>query len=805
MAAYRVTGIVWVLLSVLLSGVAAVAELHSATPGPGVEDQATADGSGFNTEVPDDMPVAQAFVASDTAEGEDGLDISPAEELRIAAQKAGYNITDMTLDLATHGTEEELTEILPQPLAAALIQRRRRPDLRERLIGMTFLGQPVPLDRVSRRPFMPDNRNNRRRSGSGPIRRIPPRFAQGRTDFISSEASTRPRLLKPVSLPASRAQIIFPPRPGRPDDSSIARHRPQDGAPVGFQLHESGNELSIFTKNNKLGFDGSHSRPFGHSQRPQNKPFDVFDLREHPIPNIKIRPQRPLQDFPPIKDDFDNSLGPDFGPVIYETDPTIQSLIPNPFQSFETDKTSSKIPSPFESFHSSGPQTPSRPSRPKQFVPSKPFSTGFTSSTGSSHSGSGSGSNFKRDRKSQCTQYTETICLDADNYPHAEILSSLEGDKGRTNVLIAEVRNQSADNLVDGITARQEEKYNYSHYFGSKPDSRDRRQDNDVHRDFADEGGYLCPSEVKYARPKRARNSKGEWKFVVNMEKYTQTIRMEKCIKPGGACSYVSHHYHATCSQVHNYQRLLSWEKKRGLHMDIFKVPSCCTCHIQGYSYAFPPLNQNKGRQSPSDSQQLESRLTEDRALPSLPTRGPGVVRDDRLPNRNVKDYSPPKDHVGATISPNGGPFTRLPAGKRPAHFERLPQRINRSRRPGASTPSAGVRRMDISGSYESRHEIVAPSNFGPIGGGGLDISRPNEDPRLQQEVSRGLQSSGDLRIYRDRATDVNHRSRGSNLQSFSSGRQSGGRNKENMGVSRHGAVNYDYHPILQFFDGYQK
>lgn len=57
-----------------------------------------------------------------------------------------------------------------------------------------------------------------------------------------------------------------------------------------------------------------------------------------------------------------------------------------------------------------------------------------------------------------------------------------------------------------------------------------RRQDTEEHRDFANDGGYLCPSEVKYARPKRARNSKGEWKFVVNMDKYTQTIRMEKCM-----------------------------------------------------------------------------------------------------------------------------------------------------------------------------------------------------------------------------------------------------------------------------------
>ena len=44
--------------------------------------------------------------------------------------------------------------------------------------------------------------------------------------------------------------------------------------------------------------------------------------------------------------------------------------------------------------------------------------------------------------------------------------------------------------------------------------------------------------------------------------------------KPGGVCSYVSHHYKSQCSQIYNYHRLLSWDKARGLHMDIYKV-SC--------------------------------------------------------------------------------------------------------------------------------------------------------------------------------------------------------------------------------------
>ncbi len=48
--------------------------------------------------------------------------------------------------------------------------------------------------------------------------------------------------------------------------------------------------------------------------------------------------------------------------------------------------------------------------------------------------------------------------------------------------------------------------------------------------------------------------------------------------------------HYVICPQVYNYHRLLSWNKERGLHMDIYKVPTCCSCHIMGYSYVYPPL-----------------------------------------------------------------------------------------------------------------------------------------------------------------------------------------------------------------------
>ena len=78
-----------------------------------------------------------------------------------------------------------------------------------------------------------------------------------------------------------------------------------------------------------------------------------------------------------------------------------------------------------------------------------------------------------------------------------------------------------------------------------------------------------------YAKPKRGKTAQGEWKDIVNVKDYTQTPRRRSgwrnaCIflllidegnfrkveyffvfrKPGGGCSYVSHHYKSQCSQV---------------------------------------------------------------------------------------------------------------------------------------------------------------------------------------------------------------------------------------------------------------
>ena len=128
-------------------------------------------------------------------------------------------------------------------------------------------------------------------------------------------------------------------------------------------------------------------------------------------------------------------------------------------------------------------------------------------------------------RRPDCDFYTSDICLNVANYPSEEIIGLLNRNRRVGNDLVAEVAGQSADDLIDGVTSAQENQYTYQHYFGQRRD--DGTQ---VQRDFAQEGGFLCPSEIKYAKPKRGKTAQGVWKDIVNVNDYTQTLRMEKCL-----------------------------------------------------------------------------------------------------------------------------------------------------------------------------------------------------------------------------------------------------------------------------------
>ncbi|ODN05207.1 hypothetical protein Ocin01_01494 [Orchesella cincta] len=266
--------------------------------------------------------------------------------------------------------------------------------------------------------------------------------------------------------------------------------------------------------------------------------------------------------------------------------------------------------------------------------------------------------------------YNLTFCLDDPHYPTETIVWALKESGHHSKKLLSDVTYQSADNLVTGLTRAVEEGYTYKHYFGAT-------HAQNVHldkykppyhgytysTDYFKKGGYICPSDIYYARPKRAMNTYGKWKVIVNVDhvpehghdkhghhgkdhghdgygkdhhghdsygkdhghdsygkdhghdsygkdhhghdngpeyggdsylhaikkreykehkkSYTQTLRLEQCIYPNAPCSYVDSHYHSRCIQKHNFVRLVAWTHEEGLHVDTFKMPIACSCHVR--------------------------------------------------------------------------------------------------------------------------------------------------------------------------------------------------------------------------------
>ncbi|KAF3429619.1 hypothetical protein E2986_08975 [Frieseomelitta varia] len=194
----------------------------------------------------------------------------------------------------------------------------------------------------------------------------------------------------------------------------------------------------------------------------------------------------------------------------------------------------------------------------------------------------------KRDpTEKECTFFTKTVCLEAADYPHDAIARSLRSNKEMVTALLTDYKSQDFDDSGESpppIALPLENKYE------NRYESNEIRRRSDMSSSFENvEEGFTCPSVIKYARPQLARAASGIWKYIINTGEHTQTLRLEKCTNPQASCSFISENYRSSCMQVYNYHRLLAWDNKLGLHMDIFKVPSCCSCHVHGYAEIFPP------------------------------------------------------------------------------------------------------------------------------------------------------------------------------------------------------------------------
>ncbi|KAK4012457.1 hypothetical protein OUZ56_024695 [Daphnia magna] len=170
---------------------------------------------------------------------------------------------------------------------------------------------------------------------------------------------------------------------------------------------------------------------------------------------------------------------------------------------------------------------------------------------------------------------TSHWCLTDEEYPVYEVKYAIDYDP-LVLKKYADVADQSANDLVDGVSKEQEEKFDYSFYKGKQFDE----------GNWVGGEGFICPSDVAYSRPLRAKNTAGEWRVIVQdiaWPTYTQTQRTETCLFPEAACRTLAPCHFSKCLQKHTVHRMLSFDpcdERRGVFIDTYKLPSACSCHI---------------------------------------------------------------------------------------------------------------------------------------------------------------------------------------------------------------------------------
>ena len=156
--------------------------------------------------------------------------------------------------------------------------------------------------------------------------------------------------------------------------------------------------------------------------------------------------------------------------------------------------------------------------------------------------------------------FTPNICLQMDKYPRKRIQNEMASDWKTLKKMYTEA--YGSFSLVEGVSRDLEKLYS----------------DGPVTLDE----GPVCKSKVIYARPKMAKNLSGKWKTIINLDDFTQTVRMEKCSgSPEDRCNLANtNDVRTSCLQVHAIQRLLTYDEEKGFKMDVFKMPSTCKCYI---------------------------------------------------------------------------------------------------------------------------------------------------------------------------------------------------------------------------------
>ncbi|XP_050588984.1 neurotrophin 1 isoform X1 [Bombus affinis] len=373
----------------------------------------------------------------------------------------------------------------------------------------------------------------------------------------------------------------------------------------------------------------------------------------------------------------------------------------------------------------------------------------------------------KRDpTEKDCTFFTKTVCLEVADYPHEAITRSLRSNKEMVAALLTDYKSQDFDESAESlpIALPLENKYE------NRYESNEIRRRSDASSSFENvEEGFTCPSVIKYARPQLARAASGIWKYIINTGEHTQTLRMEKCSNLQSSCSFISENYRSSCMQVYNYHRLLTWDNKLGLHMDIFKVPSCCSCHVHGYADIFPP-------------HQKDPSLRIKESFPGSDFATSDQKDDfEESPKLNYLNKFPFDSSLGSS---NKKPTVETTPSRPPFI---LPVRT-RSKKP-SSTSSRPFDKLPQQHAPNTR----APGYTGPLLKGSRP-SRPNRPPYRRESTSHVEEQTETVN-----STILNRYSQPYDLQMDATSRlQNGGFDDEYQEPQRR--INYNYHPIIDFF-----
>merc|ERR1711892_616753 len=187
----------------------------------------------------------------------------------------------------------------------------------------------------------------------------------------------------------------------------------------------------------------------------------------------------------------------------------------------------------------------------------------------------------------KCSTKTELpYCILDEDYPAYDIAQKISQDSLFLKKY-ADKANQSADDLIEGITKATEESFDYSFYTGASKGNSPYDSTNWIGPE-----GTLCPSETVYVKITRAVNVEGYWRIILQHipegygyghYNYTQTTRLETCLFPSSSCRLLSPCYQTSCSQQYVYHRMLAvdpCDSYRGFFVDTFKLPSACSCTL---------------------------------------------------------------------------------------------------------------------------------------------------------------------------------------------------------------------------------